>query len=1191
MYAQNGGTLANAGTMTVNGARAVLDIGSGVLTNTGTIALTAGTLEVDSTLKGGTIVATSSGAVSGSGTLDGVTVKGALVVTGNLSVVDGLTVTGSNGTGAGAVDLTATQAALNFTTTETFDSAVVTIGNTTGYSSHLSAATASATLTLGSGLTINDAGYNGVLGGPGAIVNQGKIDAATNGGDFSIGSASFTNQGTIAVTNGDAVEIGVDPNVGYITGFTFANAAGGAITVGANSYLYMYAQNGGTLANAGTMTVNGAGAVLDIESGVLTNAGTMTASNGGQFKLQPTKFMNLSGTTLTGGTYEVDGNSIIELNPNVGIATDDATIILNGVKSAIQSAKGGNEVEIDATLATIGAGGALELLGGRSLATKAAFGNAGLLQLGGGTFTAASLTGAAGSRLLGYGAVAATIVNNGLIEASGGTLTLQKAVTGSGGFQIDAGATLSLGASVPATSGIVFNGAGAVLALAIPAGFGNTLSGLVVGDEIDLLKTAANGITLNGSNQLIVTNNGATVATLNLPGSPNVDFSTVTDGNGGTFVVVSADQAPVTTAPATLSANAGVAVALSGLGVTDGDAVAYDETTTVVLSDATGLLSATAAAGATVSGAGTTSLTLSGSLAAVNTELASLTYTGASSNAPLTDTIDVATNDGRGGGDDHKIAVTVDQPPAAILPASDIIVITGPLAPKPLAGLGVTDPDAVSLGQTITVTLTAAYGQLWATEGQTPIIGQTITLSGSLAAVNGYLANLAYSAQPTGAPLTDTITVSTNDGAGGSASQSFTVNLDQPPVTTVPGAQTVLTGNKLKITGIGVADGDAVAAGETITVVLTDKVGLLSATKAAGATLSGAGTTSLTVSGTLAGVDAELATLTYTGALTGKQVTFNDTISLATSDGRGGANTTTIGVKINHVPPVIVAPKALKELSGQTVSLSPLINVTDASPLSATGNFTVTLSDKYGVLAATAAAGATVTGAGTGKLTLAGGLAGIQAELATLTYTGGSTGSKSKLSDTLMINASDGQGGTAFRKTAITIDHLPPVTTVPGAEKVASGVLTAITGIGVADADPTAGSAKFTTVLSDKTGLLSATAAAGAKVAGNGTKTLTLTGSLAALNQELASVIYNGALTGHATSATDTITVKTSDGRGYGDSHAIGVTITPTGSARPNLALFVQYVAAGFGGNFGAGATPHFIPPMAQALDLAAGHR
>jgi hypothetical protein len=79
---------------------------------------------------------------------------------------------------------------LNFTTTETFDSAVVTIGNTSDYSSDLSAATAGATLTLGSGLTIDDAGDNGGLGGPGAIVNQGKIDAATNGGDFSIGSLS-----------------------------------------------------------------------------------------------------------------------------------------------------------------------------------------------------------------------------------------------------------------------------------------------------------------------------------------------------------------------------------------------------------------------------------------------------------------------------------------------------------------------------------------------------------------------------------------------------------------------------------------------------------------------------------------------------------------------------------------------------------------------------------------------------------------------------------------------------------------------------------------------------------------------------------------------------------------------------------------------------------------------------------------
>src|SRR5271156_5251038 len=93
--------------------------------------------------------------------------------------------------------------------------------------------------------------------------------------------------------------------------------------------------------------------------------------------------------------------------------------------------------------------------------------------------------------------------------------------------------------------------------------------------------------------------------------------------------------------------------------------------------------------------------------------------------------------------------------------------------------------------------------------------------------------------------------------------------LDQPPVTTVPGGQSVITGKIAAIFGVSVADGDAVSADKTITVVLSDKVGLLSATAETGATLAGAGTKSLTLAGTLAGVDAELATLTYKGTLTG----------------------------------------------------------------------------------------------------------------------------------------------------------------------------------------------------------------------------------------------------------------------------------------------------------------------------------
>jgi hypothetical protein len=200
---------------------------------------------------------------------------------------------------------------------------------------------------------------------------------------------------------------------------------------------------------------------------------------------------------------------------------------------------------IDNSLTTIGASGALKLLGGRNFTTTAAFTDAGALILGGSIFTANGLTVSSGGSLSGSGAVAAAIANSGLIEASGGTLTLQDAVTGNGGLKIDAGATLTLGSTLAAGGTATFNGASADLAITAVSSFADTIGGLAATDEIDLLKTAATAAVVNASNQLVVTNNGAAVATFALSGSNSgLAFTTETDNNGGTFIVAGAAPAP-----------------------------------------------------------------------------------------------------------------------------------------------------------------------------------------------------------------------------------------------------------------------------------------------------------------------------------------------------------------------------------------------------------------------------------------------------------------------------------------------------------------------------------------------------------------------------------------------------------------------------------------------------------------------
>ena len=140
-------------------------------------------------------------------------------------------------------------------------------------------------------------------------------------------------------------------------------------------------------------------------------------------------FTNLPAHTLTGGTYEAQAGSTIEIYSADTITTDDANIILSGsARRSRPTTSDGVTSTIDTTLRTIGASGELELLASRNWTTAgAAITNDGIIQLGGGTLTAtasgASLTDATGSKLDGFGTVTATtFANSGTIEASGGTL-------------------------------------------------------------------------------------------------------------------------------------------------------------------------------------------------------------------------------------------------------------------------------------------------------------------------------------------------------------------------------------------------------------------------------------------------------------------------------------------------------------------------------------------------------------------------------------------------------------------------------------------------------------------------------------------------------------------------------------------------------------------------------------------------
>ncbi|WP_156356153.1 Ig-like domain-containing protein [Sphingomonas sp. Leaf22] len=152
-------------------------------------------------------------------------------------------------------------------------------------------------------------------------------------------------------------------------------------------------------------------------------------------------------------------------------------------------------------------------------------------------------------------------------------------------------------------------------------------------------------VSLNAAGGLLFT------PTANFNGSPSFTY-TVSDGKGGTATatvngtVTPVNDAPVNALPASVAPVAqGSAVAINGLSIADVDGGNTSFTTT--LSVAHGVLVAgTVAGGATISGAGTGALVLTGTLAQVNATLATVGYTSASGYVGA-ETLTMVTSDGQ----------------------------------------------------------------------------------------------------------------------------------------------------------------------------------------------------------------------------------------------------------------------------------------------------------------------------------------------------------------------------------------------------------------------------------------------------------------------------------------------------------------------------------------------------------------
>jgi VCBS repeat-containing protein len=254
--------------------------------------------------------------------------------------------------------------------------------------------------------------------------------------------------------------------------------------------------------------------------------------------------------------------------------------------------------------------------------------------------------------------------------------------------------------------------------------------------------------------------------------------------------------------------------------------------------------------------------------------------------------------DGNGGFDAQAIAITVTNVNEAPVITSD--------------GGGATAALSVAENQTAVTTVTSTD-----VDGSTPIYNIVGGADQALFSINA-AGVLTFNTAPDREAPTDAganniydVIIQVADGNGGFNTQAIAItvtNINEAPVITVPGAQSVNEDTALAISGLSINDVDLGAG--NFTTQLTVGNGTLNVSLSGGASISAgaSGSNTLTLLGTQAQINAALATVSYQGNLD-----FNgaDTLQIVTSDGAlSDAKVVVIGVNAVNDAAVIEGTKS-----------------------------------------------------------------------------------------------------------------------------------------------------------------------------------------------------------------------------------------------------------------------------------------
>jgi hypothetical protein len=639
-------------------------------------------------------------------------------------------------------------------------------------------------------------------------------------------------------------------------------------------------------------------------------------------------------------------------------------------------------------------------------------------------------------------------------------------------------------------------------------------------------------------------------------------------GSSSVAISVNAVSPPLISNPSTASLSENGSLVFSSgnsnaITVADNGAGTNSDSMTLSVSNGILTLGSTTGLIFTSGNNGTASFTVKGNLTNLNTALNGLKYQP-TTNFAGSDALGVLVVDsGDGKSGSSSVALTIIAlPPAITAPATGTVSQNGSLSFSTANGNAISLNDQGAVGSSDSLTLSVSHGTLTlaTTTGISFTSGSngsaSFTVTGTLTNLNAALNGLVY--QPTALYSgPDSLSVSilnSVDSESASKSVALAVNALNPPTVTAPATATVIMNGTLVFSA---ANGDAisvtdVAAGSTPdSLTLTVSHGTLTLASTTGLTFTAGAnnSASLTVTGSIANLNAALSGLTYKP---GSGYVGADSLLVSITDpGDNDTASKGIAITVNSAnPPTITGPGAASvSLNGTLVfssSNGDAITVADTGPGSSSD--TLTLSVSHGTLTLATTTGLTfTTGAnGSASFMVTGSVASLNAALSGMTYkpTTGYTGSDS-LAATIRDSDDNLSASTSVSLT-VTSGGTPPSITANPTFKIAINttlVFSTANGDAITINDSSAGSSVEQLTMTTSHGTLKLGSTTGITIinGANNSVSMTIGGTLAALNAAINGLTFTPTkfFTGVAT-----ITMGYTDlGNGLMGSAAINVTV------------------------------------------------